>query len=105
MSNLAEKEAKAIQRLQAFEPEDGYFLAYSGGKDSDVIKILAKLADVRFEAVHSLTTADAPETINYINSQSDVRIEKHYYKDGTHKTMWNLIENKLIPPLRQLRYC
>ena len=105
MSNLAEKEAKAIQRLQSFEPEDGYFLAYSGGKDGDVIKILANLACVKFEAVHSLTTADAPETINYIKSQPDVRIERHRYKDGTHKTMWNLIENKLTPPLRQSRYC
>ncbi len=62
MSNLAEKERRAIERLKSFEPEEGYFLAYSGGKDSDCIKILAQIAGVKFKAVHSLTTVDAPET-------------------------------------------
>lgn len=32
------KEQKAIERLKTFEPADGYYLAYSGGKDSDCIK-------------------------------------------------------------------
>lgn len=37
-----EKEKKAIERLKFFEPQDdyGYYLAYSGGKDSDCIKYL-----------------------------------------------------------------
>ena len=39
----------AIDRLKMFEPEDGYHLSYSGGKDSDCIKILAYLAGVNFE--------------------------------------------------------
>ena len=39
-TELREKERIAIERLKAFEPEDGYFLAYSGGKDSDCIKLL-----------------------------------------------------------------
>ena len=56
-TDLREKERVAIERLKAFEPEDGYFLAYSGGKDSDCIKILAQLAGVKFEAVHNLTTS------------------------------------------------
>lgn len=94
-----EKEKKSIDRLKAFEPEDGYYLCYSGGKDSDVIKILAHLAGVNFEAVHNLTTVDAPETVNYIRSQSDVRI------DYPELSMWRLIEKKLMPPTRLMRYC
>ena len=35
----------AIDRLKAFEPSDGYWLAFSGGKDSVVIKRLAQMAD------------------------------------------------------------
>ena len=105
MNELMKKEKTAIERFKAFEPPDGYYLAYSGGKDSDCIKILAQLADVKFEAVHNLTTVDAPETVRYIKSQSDVRIEKAYYKDGTHKTMWNLIVKKAFPPTRIARYC
>ncbi len=86
-------------------PEEGYFLAYSGGKDSDCIKILAQIAGVKFKAVHSLTTVDAPETVMYIKSQKDVEIERHYYADGKPKTMWNLIVKKGSPPLRISRYC
>ena len=41
----AELEKRAIQRLKTFEPrEEPYYLCYSGGKDSDVIRILAELA-------------------------------------------------------------
>lgn len=94
-----EKEKIAIERLKAFEPNDGYYLAYSGGKDSDCIKILAYLANVKFEAIHNLTTVDAPETVYYIKNQSDVRI------DLPKLSMWQLIVKKLIPPTKVMRYC
>lgn len=100
-----EKEKSAIEILKTFEPEEGYRLAYSGGKDSDCIKILAQIAGVKFEAVHNLTTVDAPETVQYIKSQNDVKIHKARYKDGSHITMWNLIVKKRMPPTRLVRYC
>lgn len=104
MNELKEKEAQAIKVLRTFEPEEGYVLAYSGGKDSDCIKILAQLAGVKFEAVHNLTTADAPETMQYIKLQPDVRIDWARDKDGKHVTMWNLIENQGLPTRIQ-RFC
>lgn len=97
--SLSEKERIAIQRIRAFEPDDGYYLAYSGGKDSDCIKILATLAGVKFDAVHNLTTVDAPETVRYVKSQPDVRIEY------PHTSMWKLIVDNGIPPTRLIRYC
>lgn len=100
-----EKELNAIDRLKAFEPDDGYYLAYSGGKDSDCIKILAQLAGVKFDAVHNLTTVDAPETVWYVKSQPDIKIDKAYDKDGNHITMWSLLAKKLMPPTRIVRYC
>lgn len=100
-----EKEQKAIDRLKAFEPDDGYYLAYSGGKDSDCIKILAQIAGVKFDAVHHLTTVDAPETVWYVKSQPDIKIDKAYDDDGNHITMWSLIVKKLMPPTRFARYC
>lgn len=105
MSDLKKKEAAAIAALKTFEPEEGYYLCYSGGKDSDVIRILAQLAGVKHDIVHNLTTVDAPETVHYIKSIPGVIISKARYKDGTHKTMWNLIPKKGIPPQRQRRYC
>ena len=42
-----EKEKWAIEYLKSFEPEtEPYYLCYSGGKDSDCIRILASLAGV-----------------------------------------------------------
>lgn len=95
-----EKEQRAIKYLQLFEPKDEpYYLCYSGGKDSDTILALAKLAGVNFEAVHNLTTVDAPETVRYIKSQPDIRIEK------PNQTMWQLIVDRKMPPTRIVRYC
>lgn len=105
--SLIQKEKDAIQRLKAFEPKDGdpYYLCYSGGKDSDVIRILAQLAGVRHEIHHNLTTVDAPETIAYIKTIPNVMIDKARYDDGTPKTMWNLIPKKKMPPTRIARWC
>lgn len=106
MNELAIKEKRAIEALKMFEPEDEpYYLCYSGGKDSDVIRILAQLAGVKHDIVHNLTTADAPETIQYIKTIPNVIINKARYADGTHKTMWNLIPRKGMPPTRLIRYC
>ena len=106
-NDLIQKERDAIERLRAFEPKDGdpYYLCYSGGKDSDVIRILAQLAGVRHEVHHNLTTVDAPETMQYIKSIPNVIIDKARYEDGTPKTMWNLIPKKKIPPTRLVRWC
>ena len=94
------KEKRALEHLKAFEPHsEPYFLCYSGGKDSDVILALAKMSGVHFEAVHNLTTVDAPETIHYIKAQSDIRI------DRPELSMWQLIAEKKTPPTRQIRYC
>ena len=96
-----QKEKNAIQylKLMGGGENDPYYLAYSGGKDSDVILALAKMAGVHFEAVHNLTTADAPETIYHVRSHTEVRI------DRPERTMWQLIVDKMIPPTRIARYC
>lgn len=104
--SLKEKEKRAIEVLKSFEPSDEpYYLCYSGGKDSDVIRILAHLAGVKHELHHNLTTVDAPETIQHIKSFPNIIIDKARWQDGTHKTMWNLIPKKIFPPTRLVRYC
>lgn len=99
MNELIKKEKQAIECLKAYEPEDGYYLAYSGGKDSDVILSLARQAGVKYEAVHNLTSVDAPETVRYIKNQADVRIDMY------DRSMWQLIADNGIPPTRLMRYC
>lgn len=99
-NKMKHKINKAIERLKCFEPEEGYHLAFSGGKDSIVIYKLAEMANVKFEAVHNHTTVDTPQLVWFI---------RDFYKDlkvnYPKLNMWKLIEKKLIPPTRQIRYC
>lgn len=46
--------------------EEGYFLAFSGGKDSQVLLWLAKQANVRYKAYYSVTTNDPPANVRFI---------------------------------------
>jgi len=100
LSGANDKTRKAIERLKAFEPPDGYFLAFSGGKDSQCIYHLAKQAGVKFEAHFHLTSVDPPEVISFV---------KNYYSDVIFdrppESMWRLIERKKMPPTRKIRYC
>ena len=88
-------------------------ITYSGGKDSDVLLHLAGKSGIPYEVLHSLTTADAPETVWHVRDTfrrlelAGVKcdIDTHRTPDGGNVTMWNLIPRKLIPPTRLVRYC
>lgn len=95
----------AIERLQSYEPDEGYFLAFSGGKDSVVIKALADMAGVKYDAHYNITTVDPPELVHFVKSLDDIHIDAQTYEDGRRITMWNLIPKKLMPPTRIARYC
>lgn len=56
----------AIERLRAFEPLEGYHLAFSGGKDSVVIKALADMAGVKYDAHYSVSSVDPPELVQFV---------------------------------------
>lgn len=96
---------QAIYRLQLFEQPDGYFLAFSGGKDSVTLKALADMAGVKYKAVYSVTSVDPPELVQFVKTFPDVSMEIPRDKDGKAVTMWNLIPTKKIPPTRLARYC
>ena len=102
-----DKVAKAIKRLQAFEPQDRpYWLSFSGGKDSVVILALAKMAGVNYEAVYNVTSVDPPELVKFIKEKyPDVRRDIPHDKDGKPVTMWSLLRNRCTPPTRIMRYC
>jgi phosphoadenosine phosphosulfate reductase len=99
MFGKVDKVQKAIDRLRAFEPPEGYYLAFSGGKDSQCIYHLALEAGVKFDAHYHVTTVDPPELIYFIqDNYPDVIFDK---KDTT---MWKLIPKKGLPT-RLRRYC
>ena len=103
---LPKKIARAIDLFRTFEAAalrfrpEGYYLAFSGGKDSVTIYWLAKMAGVKFTAHYHLTTVDPPELVRFIRKDyPEVQVEK------PELTMWELIVKKQIPPLRRARYC
>lgn len=100
------KVEQAVQRLRSFEPEDGYYLAFSGGKDSQCIYHLAVQAGVKFDAHYYITSVDPPELVQFIRQNyPDVARETPHDKDGKPITMWSLIERVGLPPTRLRRYC
>lgn len=90
----------AIERIKEFCPDVGYYLAFSGGKDSVVVKKLADMAGVPYDAHFNLTTVDPPEVIRFVKRHHpDVAL------DRPPETMWKLIVRKRMPPTRRVRYC
>ena len=96
----------AIERLRSFEEQalsmhsGGYWLAFSGGKDSVVILDLAERAKVTFEAWYNLTTCDPPEVVYFVRTFPNVKVNK------PPKSMWQLIRDKggMPTPMRPW-YC
>ena len=106
MSELYEKVKMSIERLKAFEPEEGYYLAFSGGKDSVVCKALLDMAGCKYDATYRVTSVDPPELVRFIKEKHpDVNRVIPRYDDGKPITMWNLIPKKVMPPTRRVRYC
>lgn len=62
ISLLRKGEALAVK----MQPELGYFLAFSGGKDSQVLMDIVKKAGVKYRAFYSVTGNDAPENVYFI---------------------------------------
>uniref|UniRef100_A0A6M3IYK4 Putative phosphoadenosine phosphosulfate n=2 Tax=viral metagenome TaxID=1070528 RepID=A0A6M3IYK4_9ZZZZ len=89
----------AIALLKAWEPQEGYYLAFSGGKDSVAIYDLAVKAGVKFDAHYCVSPIDPPQIYKFI---------KEYYLDviwDYHaKGFWKLVEKKGLP-MRQRRWC
>jgi phosphoadenosine phosphosulfate reductase len=95
-----DKDLIAIDRIQAFCPKEGYYVAFSGGKDSVVILDLVKRAGVPFDAHYNITGIDPPELYYFIRDEFP-EVQRH----RPEKTMWKLIEKKMIPPTQTIRYC
>jgi 3'-phosphoadenosine 5'-phosphosulfate sulfotransferase (PAPS reductase)/FAD synthetase len=66
---------ESITLLQKAEPlalrysDGGYYLAFSGGKDSQALYHVALMAGVKFEAYMSATSVDPPEVLRFVRSQ------------------------------------
>jgi phosphoadenosine phosphosulfate reductase len=90
----------AIQRIKEHEPPEGYYLAFSGGKDSTVIYDLALKSGVKFDAHFHMTTVDPNEVRSFIRENYPEVAWEH-----PKKSMFQLIEKHGMLPTRIIRYC
>lgn len=91
---------KAEKIAKMYDPENGFFLAFSGGKDSQALYHIAKLAGVAFKAHFNPTSVDPPQVIRFIRRQyPDVEFAK------LTKSMYTRAIEKKCPPTRRVRWC
>ena len=90
---------EALDFIRAHEPPEGYFVAFSGGKDSIVSLELVRMAGVRHQAFYSATGIDPPEVVQFIRRHyPDVKWLK------PRRSFYDLIQTN-DPPLRNQRWC
>lgn len=105
--SLREKVLYSVRLLQRAEPmalrldpEDGFYLAFSGGKDSQCLYHVAQLAGVRFRAHMNLTSVDPPEVIRFVKRcYPDVELIK------PKMSIYEMAKKKHLLPTMRFRWC
>ena len=96
----------ALKRIQLGAlSQEPFYVCYSGGKDSKVLRRLMEMSDTNYELHYNMTTVDHPSVVREILDDKNIIVDKQRYSDGKQKTMWNLIVKKKMPPTRLCRYC
>ena len=91
---------KAEKLAMAYDSEQGYYLAFSGGKDSQCLYHVAKLAGVKFNAHMNLTSVDPPEVVRFVKTQyPDVELIK------PKKSIFQAAIDIGILPTQRVRWC
>lgn len=94
------KVMRKAERLAITMNNAGFWLAFSGGKDSQVLYHLALMAGVKFTAYMNLTSIDPPEVIRFVR--------KNYPEVNMIKpkmSIYKMAIKKHILPTRALRWC
>ena len=95
--DLIRKSEKMALRL---DPENGFYNTFSGGKDSQVLYHLVKMAGVKHKTYMNLTSVDPPEVIRFVKTQyPDVELIK------PKMSIYEMAKKKHILPTRRLRWC
>ena len=91
---------KAEKIAMNYDKDDGFFLAFSGGKDSQALYHIAELGGVKFKAHMNLTSVDPPEVIRFVKKcYPDVELVK------PKESIYSIAIRKKILPTMRVRWC
>ena len=91
---------KAERLALMYDPEEGFYLAFSGGKDSQALFHIAELAGVAFKGHFSPTTVDPPQLMRFIRRQYPEIVW-----GGVDKSMYQVAREMGMVPTMKLRWC
>lgn len=95
--DLIRRAEKMAMRL---DPENGFYNTFSGGKDSQCLYHIVKLAGVKAKTHMSLTSVDPPEVIRFVKTQyPDVELIK------PRMSIYDMAKKKRILPTMRFRWC
>lgn len=105
---LDQKIEAAILTIQTYErhaleldPENGYYVCFSGGKDSIVMAKLFEMAGVKYTLNYSNVTIDPPELVRFIKKQYPQAI---WHSQDKH-LLTRMADKSCGPPTRLIRWC
>lgn len=91
---------KAENMALRFDPENGFYNTFSGGKDSQCLYHLVKMAGVKAKTHMNLTSVDPPEVIRFVKTQyPDVELIK------PKMSIYDMAKRKHLLPTRRFRWC
>ena len=106
-ARLRKKMLHSVELLQKaekialnYDAEQGYYLAFSGGKDSQALYHITQLAGVKFQGHMNLTSVDPPEVIRFVKKNYS---EVELIKPGK-SIFQHAIEKQILPTMR-VRWC
>lgn len=106
-AGLRKKMLHSVELLQKaekialnYDAENGYYLAFSGGKDSQALYHMTQLAGVKFQGHMNLTSVDPPEVIRFVKrNYPEVELIK------PKKSIFQIATEKQILPTMRVRWC
>lgn len=100
MQHTVELLQKSENLALRYDSEDGFFLAFSGGKDSQALYHMAQLAQVRFRGHINFTSVDPPQLVRFVHQQYP-EVVCHAPK----KSIYDLAVDRGILPSMRIRWC
>ena len=91
---------KAEKLALQYDATDGFYLAFSGGKDSQALYHVAVMGGVKFKAHMNFTSVDPPQVIRFVRN--------NYPEVITHaprKSIFGLAVERGILPSMRIRWC